>query len=114
VSPLAGLVHLEQLSLWENRIEDVAPLHDLVHLERLWLDRNPIRDISALRGMTRLRVVGLSETAVVDLAPLVENMGLGPEAVVDLRGAPLDLTSSDAAVATLEKRGVIVYYDAAL
>ena len=47
---MAGLTHLEVLSLRENRIEDVTPLADLAALTLLDLRNNNIRNIEALFG----------------------------------------------------------------
>jgi Leucine-rich repeat (LRR) protein len=81
-------------------------------LERLWLDMNPIADARVVSGMTKLEVLGLSDTRIVDLAPLVQNPGLGEGDEVNLRGLRID-SAFAASIAVLETRGVRVLVDPA-
>jgi 5-hydroxyisourate hydrolase-like protein (transthyretin family) len=98
LSPLVGLVHLEELDLWVNSVSDIstlAGLTNLTHLglvgnnisdvsalagftnlESLFLDGNPISDLSPLRGLTQLTQLGIDSISVSDFSPLAALTGL--------------------------------------
>ena len=98
LSPLAGLIHLEELDLWVNsvsdistlanltnlthlglvgnNISDVSALAGLTNLESLFLDDNPISNLSPLRGLTQLTQLGIDSISVSDFSPLAELTGL--------------------------------------
>ena len=92
LSPLVGLIHLEELDLWVNsvsdisalasltnlthlglvgnNISDISVLAELTNLESLFLDGNPISDLSPLRGLTQLTQLGIDSISVSDFSPL--------------------------------------------
>ena len=92
LSPLVGLIHLEDLDLWSNLVSDLSPLAGLTNLKHLgfvsnnisdlsvlagltnlgslFLDGNPISDISPLAGLTQLTKLGIDSISVSDLSPL--------------------------------------------
>ena len=94
LSPLVGLIHLEELDLWSNSVSDLSPLAGLINLkhlgfvgnnisdlsvlvgltnlESLFLDDNPISDLSSLAGLTKLTRLGLNNISVSDFSPLTE------------------------------------------
>ena len=51
ISPLSGLIHLEELELSKNKIGNIAPLTGLVNLKELSLNNNRISDISGLQNL---------------------------------------------------------------
>ncbi len=61
ISGLRGLTKMEDLYLFENRIEDVSPLAGMTELDFLQLHDNAVRDVSALSGLTKLAHVYLSD-----------------------------------------------------
>ncbi len=108
---LSNLTNLEFLNLEMNQISDISELSDLTGLKLLFLDSNQISDISPLSGLTNLQWLDLSYNQISDINPLVLNTGLGAGDVVWLTGNPLDPTSINTHIPTLEGRGVTVNYD---
>jgi internalin A len=99
ISPLGGLINLEELDIGQNRIEDIRALKDLVKMRRLKLDRNyVISDIMVITGMTeltylelennkiekldymeslkKLKYVNISNNKLMDIQPLSQLVGL--------------------------------------
>ena len=112
VTPLSGLTSLTSLTLSSNNISDISALSGLTSLISLSLFRNNISDISVLSGLTNLRSLTLSSNNISDLSPLVVNTGLGSRDVVDVRNNPLNTTSINAHIPTLQSRGVEVRFGA--
>ena len=73
ITPLMGLVQLEELFLEANTISDFTPLAGLTNLRTLGLDRNHISDISGLSGLTSLDILSLNANDISDVSPL-ENL----------------------------------------
>ena len=111
ISPLSGLTNLTLLHLAENSISDLSPLVGLTKLIDLHLDRNSISNISPLSSLTNLHWLFLAENSISDLSPLVSNTGLDSENEVDVRGNPLNATSINTHIPTLQRRGVrVIFY----
>ena len=110
LQPLATWIKVENLYLTNNRIKDINSLASLSELRELDLENNQVRDISSLSHLERLIWLGLRDNEIEDISALVENAGLGNGDQVDIRGNPLDQTSLDVHIPTLEERGVIVNY----
>ncbi|HML67819.1 MAG TPA: leucine-rich repeat domain-containing protein [Clostridia bacterium] len=70
LTPLAGLTHLQALTLRNNKITDVSPLVALKSLTYLDLEGNDISDVSPLAGLTGLNRLFLSGNPVSDYEPL--------------------------------------------
>ena len=70
ITPLTGLVQLEELFLEANTISDFTPLAGLTNLRTLALDRNHISDISGLSGLTSLDILSLNANDISDVSPL--------------------------------------------
>ena len=70
ITPLAGLVMLQQLSLARNRITDIAPLANLTQLISLDLADNDIADIRPLAGLTLLQALDIRNNPIRDLSPI--------------------------------------------
>lgn len=71
VEPLAPLTQLEILYLKQDGIEDISPLSGLVNLEQLDVSGNyKIADIAAVRDMNKLKSLNVSINAVSDLSPV--------------------------------------------
>ena len=81
IAPLAALSSLFKLVLWGNQISDITALSVMVSIEQLILGfcdgGNQISDISALSNLTNLSLVWLRSNLIVDIAPLVSNVGIG-------------------------------------
>ena len=111
LSPLAGLINLESLFLDANGISNLSALAGLTQLTRLALEGNNISDISALAGLTNLTWLRLGHNRILDLSPLVANMGLKSGDQVLLNGNPLNYSSINTHIPTLQGRGVVVEFD---
>jgi|GEM_PF-2887613 len=89
VSPLAGLTHLEYLSLAKNAITDVSSLSGLTNLQELSLSKNEIKDVSPLAGLTNLKKLGLDYNQITDVSPLagltnLTTLGLSRNRITDV------------------------------
>ncbi len=114
VSALSGLTNLTELGLSNNNITDVSALSGLTNLTELNLNGNRrITDVSALSKLINLTTyLGLYNNNISDIAPLVAITGLGSGSRVDVRGNPLNATSINTHIPTLQGRGVDVRFDA--
>ena len=114
VSVLSGLTNLTWLDLGDNRIsdEDMSVLSGLTKLTVLRLYGNRISDVSVLSGLTKLIQLWLHRNNISDLAPLIENTGLGKGDQVDVRVNPLSTTSLNTHIPALQARGVTVQFGA--
>ena len=70
ISPIAGLINLEVLSLENNGISDIRPLAGLKKLQFLALTHNQIEDFSPLAGLTNLRTLWIKNNPGTDFSPL--------------------------------------------
>ena len=111
ISPVKGLTNLTWLHLQSNRISDISAVTGLINLTALRLDRNSISDISALSSLTQLKELRLDRNNITDLLSLVANVGLGVGDTVDVRSNPLNYTSINTHIPTLQSRGVTVEFD---
>ena len=111
IAAVAGLTNLTWLHLQSNSISAIAPLASLTNLTALRLDRNSISDISALSSLTQLKELRLDRNNITDLLSLVANARLGTGDTVDVRSNPLNYTSINTHISTLQSRGVTVEFD---
>jgi hypothetical protein len=132
-SPLAGLRGLWTLDLYYNQISSCAFLTEMDNMYELYLGSNDISDISpiancryvstldlsyntnlsdisALAGLTYIYSLNLNYCGITDIAPLVQNTGLGTGDYLYLTGNPLDATSQDVYIPLLRQRGVNVSF----
>ena len=65
-----------------------------------------------MSGLTSLTTLGLEVNSITDLAPLVENTGLGSGDKVDMSNNPLSATSINKYIPALQSRGVEVSFGA--
>ena len=111
IGPLGELSDLVFLRLNNNRVSDLRPLGRLAKLEFLRLDGNAVSDVSALAGLSGLRSLRLTDNDVTDIGPLVRrelwNLDDGG-AFLFVDGNPLDDTSLNEHIPTLESWGVLV------
>ena len=70
VSPLAGLINLERLSVTDSNVSDLSPLARLINLETLNIVSNKVSDLSPLAGLVNLKELIFSGTDVSDISPL--------------------------------------------
>jgi Leucine-rich repeat (LRR) protein len=73
ISPLAGLINMEELELNRNQISDISHLKNLTNLTNLDLHDNKISDISDISSLTKLRRLRISHNQVSDISHL-ENL----------------------------------------
>jgi len=71
LTPLAELMDLGWLSLWDNRVTDLTPLAGLSSLVALDLGNNLISDLQPLAALTDLEILWLDANRISDLRPLV-------------------------------------------
>ena len=76
ISPLAGLIHLEDLWIYVNLLSDISPLANLVNLKILDLGVCQISDISPLAGLIRLETLWVSVNPLSDIFPLANLVNL--------------------------------------
>jgi len=112
ISALSGLTNLQALELQGNSISDISALDELINLQQLYLGGNQISDISALSGLTNLQQLYIHQNQINDIQPLVDNSGIGSGDYVSLYNNPLNYTSQETLIPTLEGRGVTVDYRA--
>ena len=67
---IGDMPFLKRLALIRQPIEDLSPLNGLVVLEELWLSGNDIDSIDALTDLPQLHTLHLEHTAVRDLSAL--------------------------------------------
>ena len=73
MGPLAPLRCLEDLSIAETHVQDVAPVSRLRSLD---ITRNEIADLTPFGGMTAIETLLASDTKVVDLRRNVQHHSL--------------------------------------
>ena len=76
ISPLAGLINLETLSLEKNGISDISPLARLKKLRKLHLSDNDIEDLRPLAALTELQTLSIEGNLITDLRPLASLINL--------------------------------------
>jgi hypothetical protein len=76
MTPLAGLVGLQALTVSSDHISDLAPLAGLVGLQTLHVSGAQVSDLAPLAGLVGLQTLNVSGAQVSDLAPLSGLVGL--------------------------------------
>ncbi len=79
LSPLAGLIHLQELFCHSTQVSDLSPLAGLGNLQQLACDSTQVSDLSPLAGLANLRGLSCSNTPVFDLSPLRKQIEQGIE-----------------------------------
>lgn len=86
---------LLSLDLQANPVDDISPLKGMMTLQELFLERTNVRDLTPLFGL-QIRNMYLSNTPVVDLMPLAEMpleslnlVGTGVHDVLPLSRSPI-------------------------
>ena len=79
VEPLENLNNLELLYLENNDIESIEAIGNLRNLYFLSIGYNPIRNIDVLEFLPSLNYVGLSNTEIISLEPLINNVNFGTQ-----------------------------------
>jgi len=70
LTPVSGLVNLEELFVYETPVQDLQPLGSLVNLRLLQLNDMEVCDLRPLSNLSRLETLCLGETTVSDITPL--------------------------------------------
>ena len=68
-------------------------------------------DISPLSNLTNLVQLDLSENNILDISPLIENLGINKGDSIDISYNPLNLKSIETYVPELESRGVELIWE---
>ena len=89
ITPLSGLVNLQNLELHDNQISDITPLGGLENLQFLKLSDNRITDISPISALVNLEVLILGGNPITDFTPLYGLVEVA-EGTVELGGIPID------------------------
>ena len=100
--PLVNLTKLVSLHVWHTPIKDIppvtnlniSPLAGLVNLEVLSLENNGISDITPLIGLKKLRVLHLTQNHIEDFSPLSGLMSLEVLRIKDNWGTDFSLLTS--------------------
>ena len=71
---------------------------------------NQISNVEPLAGLTFLEYLELSDNQIIDIKPLIDNLGLGAGDRVRLINNPLSPISIGTYIPQLQARGVTVYY----
>ncbi|MEK3912142.1 leucine-rich repeat domain-containing protein [Paenibacillus sp. FSL H7-0331] len=72
LSPLNGLIHLQELWITQDKLTDISSLAGLESLKELHAYANNIQDISALQNLKNLEIVNLSNNKIQDISPLLK------------------------------------------
>ena len=104
ISPLAGLVNLEELRLDSNSISDLTPISGLTKLTDLHIGDNPLTDISPIAGLTNLKHLYIANyfgnNPVTDISPIA---GLTSLTSLNLIGNQITDISALAGLTNLER-----------
>ncbi|CAM5450516.1 hypothetical protein FALB51S_02952 [Frigidibacter albus] len=76
LAPLAGLTALRKLVLNQTAVADLTPLAEIASLQWLELSQTAVADVTPIAGLTGLRWLEFNQTAVADLAPLASHTAL--------------------------------------
>ena len=76
LSPIAGLINLDNLWFSDGNVSDLSPLAGLINLRRIFTWGNPFSDLSPLAGLTKLRRIDICGARLSDLTPLAGLTGL--------------------------------------
>ena len=114
LGPLEDLVELDYLQFNHNSVSDLGPLANLIGLRWLSLQGNRVSGLSPLAAMTGMRVLRLDTNAIVDIGPIVKRSVFGGDgsggAYLTIDGNPLNDTSIDEHIPTLQSWGVNVFW----
>ena len=77
ITPLASLVNLQTLVIFDTQINDVSALASLVNLQTLDISYTQINDVSALASLVNLQRLYINNTQVSDLSPLLAHIKRG-------------------------------------
>lgn len=112
LTPLASPhKYLEHLSLAGNQIVDVSTLQYVPSLQYVGLANNQIADIKGLTRLINLTSLLLDSNAVMSLAPLVANTGIGNGDYLRVGSNVLPCAVEASNIATLLGRGVRLISD---
>ncbi|WP_246114820.1 leucine-rich repeat domain-containing protein [Rubripirellula tenax] len=70
LTPIAGLLRLQSVTLAGNKIKALKPLEKLVSMQLLDLSGNQVDDLTALEAMSNLRTLYVADNQVSKLDPL--------------------------------------------
>jgi hypothetical protein len=108
VPDIRALGNLEHLDLHRNSIRYITGIFGLTQLQWLSLADNAMDDIDTLRSLTGLSYLDIAvNPSVTNIAPLVENTGIGSGDELWLSN--LGIACSDPDLAALRNRGVVLY-----
>ncbi|WP_239257341.1 MucBP domain-containing protein [Listeria ilorinensis] len=62
ISPLSGLVNLETLNMFDNKIVDISAVENMTHLRLLQMDHNDIQIVPDMSKLTSLTCIKLNDS----------------------------------------------------
>lgn len=114
LNQVAQITTLQFLSIGDNwAITDLSPISVLINLQSLSFAHNygNFSDITPLTSLTNLYYLDLQGNAISDIAPLLDNPGIGSGDQINLTCNPLSNESYDVYIPELENKGVTITYD---
>lgn len=104
-------IDISSAPLTVGPVADLTGIESAKSLQAFIAAGNDIVDLLPLAELDRLRILDLRDNRITDIAPLVNNSGLGAGDWINLRGNPLGQTSITRYIPTLLRRGVQVDFD---
>ena len=77
ISSISDMSELKELSLKDNRVEDLSKLQNLINLQKLNLETNKISDISPLKQLKDLKELDLSDNNISDVNLILDLISNG-------------------------------------
>ena len=85
------MTQLNQITLSNNKIQDITPLSKLTQLTELRLDQNQIQDITPLSKLTQLKKLNLKANPIQNMdASLIGLLEQVPGVELDIEKPPTD------------------------
>lgn len=103
----------EEATSLEATGTNISALTGLEHassLKHLCFGMNQTSDIPPVANLSSLTDLGLEFNQLIDIAPLVDNLGLGQGDEVDPTQNPRSSSSINIYIPQLQTRGVTIYY----
>ena len=88
-------------------MQDLTPCR-VDNLQHLHFSTGDIDDLSPIVGLVQLETLNLNNNEIVDIQPLLDNIGIGAGDEIQLKANKLSEISRNQHVPALEARGVIV------
>lgn len=70
LSPLSGLLNLQEIDFWGTPVNDVSSLENIVGLRKINLSNTKVTNLTPLAQLAHVKSLDVSETPVSDIRPL--------------------------------------------